>query len=581
MKPQICIENLSYRPESLPPDRPDILRGISLEIQPGEWVGIIGANGSGKTTFIKHINGLLTPTGGRVLVDGYDTRAPENWQKIRARVGMVFQDPREQIVASTVEEDIAFGLENANLPTSEIQKRVREQCDFAGLMAEAQSPPHLLSGGQTQKLALAGVLARQPDVILFDEPTTMLDPRSRQRLLEKIRDLHQQGLTILFITQDMQEVLEVDRLLVFAEGRLLMQGPPLKVFSQKQTLKENNLEQPLRLVYAARFRQQGWELSDGIPSQTDLLAAIPNRHRGNPTNNDIDRNMSPASADGNAQPDPIIDADNLHYTYLAGTQLARKALKGVSLAVPRQGLEGLAGANGSGKSTLLQHVNGLLRPEQGSLYVKGLPLHKPETSLSKAVRNAGLVFQNPETQFFEPYVGDEIAFGPKQFEMTDIRERVRKAMTMLGLDFETYKDRRLETLSGGEKRKVALASTLVLDQDILLFDEPTAGMDPRSREDFTTLIRSFQKNGKTILISSHQLDEILRLCGHISIMCDGQVLLRSDFIHQPPTEEILREAGLNAPLSLKIRRTLHRRGWTDSQVAALSSTQFAESEMTQ
>lgn len=503
-------------------------------------------------------------------MDGYNTSGPENWHKIRTRVGMVFQDPREQIVASTVEEDIAFGLENANLPTDEIQKRVREQCAFVGLSAEAHAPPHLLSGGQTQKLALAGVLARRPEIILFDEPTAMLDPLSRKNLLQKIREVHRQGLTILYITQDMTEVLEADRLLVFSDGQLLMQGPPLKVFSHEKDLKTAGLEQPLRLAYAARFRQQGWNLPDGIPSEAELLKAIPERQEQNLNAKDGYQAQNPAAGKPAASGEPIIDGDNLHYTYQAGTQLARKALKGLSLEIPRQGLEGLAGANGSGKSTLLQHFNGLLRPEKGTLHVSGLPLHDPETPLRKAVQNTGLVFQNPETQFFETFVGDEIAFGPKQFGMEDIRARVRDAMSLLGLDFETYKDRRLDTLSGGEKRKVALASTLVLDQEILLFDEPTAGMDPKSREDFIHLIETYHQAGKTILISTHQLDEMLRMVSCMTILHNGQVLLRSDVSQPFPADDTLKKAGLIAPLSLKVRQRLRHQGWPIGQGISFS-----------
>ncbi len=193
----IQIDNLHYRPEFLPVERPDILQGISLTIDQGEFIAIIGANGSGKTTFIKHINSLLSPTQGRVIIDGLDSGLPENRQNILQLVGMVFQNPEEQIVASTVEEDVAFGLENLNLPTDEIIVRVTEQLAFADLLSEAKRP-HLLSGGQIQKLALAGVLARRPKIILLDEPTSMLDSLTREAFLEKIIQLHQQGLTIIY-----------------------------------------------------------------------------------------------------------------------------------------------------------------------------------------------------------------------------------------------------------------------------------------------------------------------------------------------------------------------------------------------
>ncbi len=193
----------------------------------------------------------------------------------------------------------------------------------------------------------------------------------------------------------------------------------------------------------------------------------------------------------------IIDIQELQYTYLADTPLAKHALRGVDLEVSTGSIYGIAGANGSGKSTLLQHLNGIIQPSDGKIEVCGLDLTNPSLSLLDVIKKVGLVFQNPESQFFEVYVGDEIAYGPKQIQMDRIRERVQQAMAMVGLDFETFKDRRLQTLSGGEKRKVAIASTLVLDQELLLFDEPIAGMDPQARDDLLTLFSQLNHQGKT------------------------------------------------------------------------------------
>jgi energy-coupling factor transport system ATP-binding protein len=257
----------------------------------------------------------------------------------------------------------------------------------------------------------------------------------------------------------------------------------------------------------------------------------------------------------------IVAIKNLHYTYLAGTPLAKHALQGVDLKVAARGIHAIAGANGSGKSTLLQHLNGILKPIKGSIQVCGFDLTKATVSLRDAIRKVGLVFQNPETQFFEVFVGDEIAYGPKQFQMEDIRERVRQAMGLVGLDFNAFKDRRLQTLSGGEKRKVAIASTLVLDQELLLFDEPIAGMDPQARQELLALINSLNQQGKTVIITSHRLEELARMTRRISIMAQGQVKCTGPTSEVLSDVETLKKSQLSPPLLTRVSHALINKGW--------------------
>ena len=562
----IEISNLSYRPDPFPPGKPDILQHIDLNIEAGEFIAIIGRNGSGKTTLIKHINGLLFPTKGKVSVAGLDTSKIENLPRLRALVGMVFQNPADQIVASTVEEDIAFGLENLNLPPEEIQRRVAEQIQLADLAAEAKRPPHLLSGGQIQRLALAGVLGRQPEVLLFDEPTSMLDPLTRNSFLDRICNLHKQGLTIIYITHHMEEAVLADRLVVLDQGKLVRDGKPDEIFREYNYLYEIGLETPEAAAFGRKFQEIGWAIPEDILTPEDLLKALPTHNNGSQLNNSLKSDREPGQV--------IIDVQDIYYTYLAGTPLAAKALRGASLQAAKRKIQGIAGTNGSGKSTLLQHLNGILRPSQGKVRIDNLAVEKPDTNLRDVVKKVGLVFQNPETQFFEIYVGDEIAFGPKQFELDNIRERVRKAMETVGLDFEAFKDRRLDTLSGGEKRKVALASTLVLDQEILLFDEPTAGMDPQSRDDLLRLFTQLISQGKTILIASHRLDELAEISAELSIMKSGKVLETSETGHLMFNQERLRESGLCAPLIVKIVQNLIENGWPLDPTKCLRADQL-------
>jgi energy-coupling factor transport system ATP-binding protein len=562
----ISIRNLHYRPESFPPEAPDILKGINMDIDKGAFIAIIGRNGSGKTTLIKHINGLLTPSMGKIHVGGLDTSLTENHPELRKLVGMVFQNPADQIVASTVEEDVAFGLENLNLPAEEIHKRVRKQLENADLLEESQRPPHLLSGGQIQRLALAGVLARHPDVILFDEPTSMLDPLTRKSFLERITRLHSHGMTIIYITQHMEEAYLAEKVVVINEGQIITSGKPEEIFKKSAMLYEIGLDIPEAAKFAEIFRGLGWSIPEDIFTPDDLLDALPEYQS---------RNVSKISPSPQKSPDStIISVEDVHYTYLAGSPLSKNALTGASLEVKKAVIQGLVGTNGSGKSTLLQHLNGILRPNKGKVRVEDLSVENPETPLIEVVKKVGLVFQNPETQFFEVFVGDEIAFGPKQFHMNNIRERVRDAMALVGLDFETFKDRRLETLSGGEKRKVALASTLILDQNILLFDEPTAGMDPQSRDELLSLFAHLQEQGKTILIASHRLDEIAQISSYISVMKSGKVLKTSATRELLFENKVIETSGLIPPLIVRILEKLQENGWPIERCNCLDFQSF-------
>jgi energy-coupling factor transport system ATP-binding protein len=551
----IQIINLHYRPETLVPDQPDILRGISLTINEGDFVAIVGKNGSGKTTLIKHINGLLFPTQGLVQVDGLVTHLPENRAHLQSLVGMVFQNPADQIVASTIEEDVAFGLENLNLPTEDIRARVGEQLAAAGLTLEAARPPHLLSGGQIQKVALAGVLARQPRVILFDEPTSMLDPQTRQSFLKRLEQLHQDGLTIIYVTHHMEEIVNADKVVILFDGQIAHEGSPQEIFGGSVNLYEIGLEVPEVVKIAEIFRSLGWFDDRPILTPRELLDALP------VYDNQILRPSKDVMSVPNRMAEPFIQLDDVNYTYLSGSPLAQIALRGANFSVHQGSLSAIAGANGSGKSTLLQHINGILRPDSGHVRVGKWAIEDPQTPLREVIRDVGLVFQNPEAQFFEVFVGDEIAYGPKQFNMDHLRERVRQAMEMVGLDFEAFKDRRLETLSGGEKRKVALASTLVLDQQVLLFDEPTAGMDPQARKELMGLLRALRDQGKTMIIASHRMDELASVAENLSLMHSGRIIQSGPSPEVFSDSSAIRQAGLLPPLSVQISKKLIEKGW--------------------
>lgn len=255
----------------------DILRAlddVSLEVQKGEFVAILGHNGSGKSTVAKHINALLSPTEGAVFVNDMDTQDEEHLWDIRKSAGMVFQNPDNQIIATVVEEDVAFGPENIGVPTEEIWRRVEESLTAVGMTAYRTHSPNKLSGGQKQRVAIAGIMAMRPDCIILDEPTAMLDPVGRKEVMKTVHELNKiEGVTILLITHYMDEVIDADRVIVMDEGKIVMQGTPRQVFSQVDKLKGYRLDVPQVTELAYELKKQGVLMPDGILTIEEFTAA--------------------------------------------------------------------------------------------------------------------------------------------------------------------------------------------------------------------------------------------------------------------------------------------------------------------
>ena len=251
------------------------LQGVDLNIEAGQFTVILGPNGSGKSTLAKHINGLLLPTGGSCLVGGYDTRDPEQLWQVRQQVGMVFQNPDNQLIAAVVEDDIAFGPENLGVPPEEIRQRVRESLEIVNMTHYRTFAPHLLSGGQKQRIAIAGALAMHTKCLVLDEPTAMLDPQGRQEVMETVQRLHrEQGITVILITHFMEEAALADRLIIMDQGEVLKSGTPRELFADVCGMKKIGLDVPLAAEIAWHLRQQGVKLPEDILTDDELVAAL-------------------------------------------------------------------------------------------------------------------------------------------------------------------------------------------------------------------------------------------------------------------------------------------------------------------
>ena len=470
----------------------------------------------------KLLNALIIPDQGNVFIGGLNTRESANLPEIRRNVGMIFQRPQDQIVATTVSEDIAFGPSNLGLPAKEIYHRVIEAMDVTGLAGFEDRPSYLLSAGETQRVALAGVLAMRPKCIILDETTAMLDPSGREMVMVQARALNDQGITILFITHLMEEAAQADRVLVLHRGQIVMDDPPTEVFSSASRVSSFGLDLPPVSLAAERLRRYFPSIPKNILQINDLL-------RNLPVYSGKIKERVPTITKNKAHP-LCVEVEDLSHVYLRDTPLAHQSLDHCSLQVAEGNAHGLIGATGSGKSTLLQHLNGLINPQSGKAKVLGHSLNDPHVDIKTLRKSVGLAFQQPEDQIFEQYVGDEIAFAARNFAIPGkISEIVQTAMEAVGLDFVAFKDRLTYTLSGGERRKVALASVLAGQPQILLLDEPLAGLDPISRKEITSHLSSLKKNGKTLIISTHQFEGVIELLDEISVMVRGK-----DLVHGTP-----------------------------------------------
>jgi energy-coupling factor transport system ATP-binding protein len=539
------------------------LKGVTTIIHEGEYIAVVGANGSGKTTFARHLNGLLIPTTGKVISAGLDTGKKKNKREIRTAIGMVFQNPEDQAVATVVGEDVAFGPENLGLSTREIRDRVKQALNEVGLWEHRLRPPHQLSAGQMQRLALAGVLAMHPRCIIFDEATAMLDPAGRRMVLAMMKRLHQDGMTIITITHFMDEAAMADRMLVFNHGQIVMEGTPAEIFMQPEKLVELGLDLPPVGVLTNQLREYFPELPPNLISIDELANAILQLSPTNQKSHSIEVDTGKDLADSDEK---IIQVKNLEHRYLQGTPLEYLALGDVSLQVEAGSVHGLLGATGSGKSTLMQHLNALLMPQKGTIRIDSYDLNSPDVDVKAVRRMVGMVFQNPENQLFEQYVGDEVAYGLRLAgEKEHLREKVQLAMEQVGLSFDDYKDRLIFTLSGGERRKVALASTLALQPKILLLDEPTAGLDPHSRHGLMDNLLRLRDQGVTLLLSSHQMEDMALTAEKLTVLDHGRDVITGSTPDVFSQGDRLLELGLETPAVTATAHLLAKRGLPVSQ----------------
>ena len=533
----------------------EALKGLDITIDSGEFVAVLGHNGSGKSTFAKLINGLYSPKDGVLIVNGYDTKVQENIWNIRQNVGMVFQNPDNQIIATVVEEDVAFGPENLGMEPKTIAENVDKALHAVSMEEFRYSAPNYLSGGQKQRVAIAGILAMTPKCIIFDEPTAMLDPLGRKEVMDTILELHAQGITVVLITHYMEETALADRIVVMNDGQKEMEGTPKEIFSQVEKMKDLGLDVPqvTELVYYLN------KMGRNFPMDTLSINEFIDLADKNGYNDDF--SMEEVKSDWKPS-ETILEVKNLTHTYGKGTAFERTALKNVNIAIGKGEFVGLIGHTGSGKSTLIEHLNGLIKAEEGNIYFKGKDIFENKQDLKHIREKIGLVFQYPEHQIFESTIFDEVAFGPRNMglDKEEVEKRVKQAIELVGLDESCYKKSPFD-LSGGQKRRVAIAGVVAMNPEILILDEPMAGLDPKGRaEILSNITEMHQKLGITIILVSHSMEEIADIADRILVMNRGNVEMFDTVENVFSQVEKLLAIGLNAPQISLLMYRLKGRG---------------------
>lgn len=537
---------------------------VDIQIEKGQFIAILGHNGSGKSTFAKHINALLVPGGGTMWVGGRDTKDEDELWNIRQSAGMVFQNPDNQIIATVVEEDVGFGPENLGVPTKEIWQRVDDALEKVGMTEYRYRSPNKLSGGQKQRVAIAGVVAMRPECIVLDEPTAMLDPNGRKEVIRTVRDLQkQEKVTVILITHYMEEVTDADYIYVMDKGKVVMEGKPEQIFSKVDLLKHYRLDVPQATAVADELIRKGFPVSAGTLTGEALCREVVSlaRERGriqDPLGKEVYRDEVKSRPDG----DPVLRLKNLNYIYNPGTAYEKHAMKGVDLDIWQGEFIGIIGHTGSGKSTLIQHLDGLIRATGGELFFQGENIYQEGYSMKTLRQQVGLVFQYPEHQLFEADVLSDVCFGPKNQGLSDeeCRQRAKEALQMVGFPETLYNASPFD-LSGGQKRRVAIAGVLAMRPKVLVLDEPTAGLDPKGRDDILDQIALLQKTTHmTVILVSHSMEDVARYVDRIIVMNRGEKIFddtpKRVFRHYKRLEEV----GLAAPEVTYLMHELRAQG---------------------
>lgn len=555
----------------------EILKGVDLTIKKGEFIALLGRNGSGKTTFSKQLNAILRPSEGTVTVDEMGTRDAEKLYDIRQHVGMVFQNPDNQMVAANVEEEVAFGPENLGMESDTIVARVKQALEQVRMWKRRKTAPNHLSGGQKQRIAIAGILAMHPDYIVLDEPTAMLDPKGRKEVMEALQRLNQeQEMTVILITHDMEEAALASRVILLADGQMRFDGRPEKFFGADALLAEMGMEAPLsyrvrKLIDSDVFEKKIGDarVEEATIDKREKVAEYDKTGREWEASSELvdKKKNKKAEAETDEKNQDLLSLQHVSYIYSPGTAYEKVALDDVNLSLGKGEIVGLAGHTGSGKSTMIQLLNGLLKPTSGTVTFEGKDIHAKGYSGNYLRSKVGMVFQYPEHQMICDTVWEDVAFGPGKQSLTEeaCNARVEEALRFVDLPEKYYQASPLQ-LSGGQKRRVAIAGVLAMHPEYIILDEPAAGLDAAGkREIFDRIRRMSREQGIGVLLVSHSMEDLAEYADRIIVLDDGKKILDDRPAEVFAERETLETCGLDVPEVVKFADRLRAEGYAIPQ----------------
>lgn len=549
----VRMEAVSYR---YPGAKRQALADVNLEIKQGEIVLVTGPSGSGKTTLASTLNGIVPQSyggefSGRITVRGHDNvKTPIG--RLAFVAGMLFQDPSSQLLLPTVEDEVAFGPENKCLPIGEVERLIEQCLTYAGLQQYRKRNPHALSGGQQQTVAIAAVLAMEPDIYVLDEPTSDLDPMGSQRVFELFEKIvRDENKTAVIVEHKIEKLLEiVDRIVVMSNGRIVASDAPRKVLSDYRMLLNAGVHAPQVTQLIDRLKQAGYlqpgDTAFTVPEAAGLLRPLLQKTGNSRVTHAYGDRHGVREAG-----EPVVEVSDVHFAYPDGTV----ALRGVDLQIRVGEFVSIVGQNGSGKTTLVKHLNGLLRPSSGTIRIKGENIAGLPVSVVSS--RAGYCFQNPDHQIFSSRVYDELAFGPRNLKKpeSEIKETVHMVAARLGL--EDLLDENPHNLSKGQRQRIAVASVLAMGPDVIIVDEPTTGQDPRQSRDMMDLVKTLNReHGKTIVAITHDMALAAEYSDRLVVMHSGTKILDGEPREVFSQKEVLRSTNLEAPQVIELFQAL-------------------------
>ena len=549
------------------------LRAVSLVQNAGEMIGVMGASGAGKSTLAKCLNRIVPEFEdgdfhGAILIAG------ESLEHLRVcevapKVGMVFQDFESQLFSTNVAHEVAFAMEQVGMDRAEMDRRILPALEAVGLRGFEHRDPMSLSGGEKQRLAIASVLALRPSVIVLDEPTTDLDPEGRAEVFALIRKLREQGLSLIVIEHESEELRAADRIVVLREGEIAADGPPSEVFARTGLLTECGVRPPglghalelLGIDAQAKSVDQAYEvIVHAYPGVVAITGSI-----ARPSVSEEPRASAGTAArptTNNAVGPSFIGIENLSYSYAGGPRV----LDSINLKVEVGEFLAIVGQNGSGKTTLAKHIVGLLVPATGRITIDGKDRSRMRPA--ETAREVAYVFQNPDHQIFAATVDDEVAFGPRNFGLPEdeIRRRCDEALEAVGLQNERQSDPFL--LSKGERQRLAVASVLVLRPRMLILDEPTTGLDHREQLRMMALVRELNRSGIAIVIITHTPWLVAEYARRVVLMRKGAKIFDGGVREFFMQDELLHSSSFRAPEITELSRRFGKLALTTDEFVA-------------